>query len=470
MSKKEIGIFGMATMGRNLAINIANKNYSVAICNRSSSKIDLAIKQDYNKKLTPFFNIKEFIENLVIPRKIFIMVQEKAINKVIESFLPYLTSGDILIDGGNSFFKDTIQRSKKLRKKGLYFIGAGISGGEKGALYGPSMMIGGEKKIYTNLSSLFKKISASFEKEPCVTYVGVDGSGHYVKMVHNGIEYADMQLISESYFLLKYALNLDNKEISQIFNEWNTGELNSYLIEITKNILLKQVLNHQNKKVYLIDLIEDQASCKGTGKWLSQDALELEEPFSLITESVFFRYLSCLKNQRLMASKKLKGPKLNIIRKEKEKFIEKIRRSLYLSKIIAYTQGFSQLQNASKKNKWNINLVKVAKIFRSGCIIQAQLLQEIVNAYTFNNNITNLLFFSYFRNIANIYEKSLREIVIYCIKNGISVPGFSSSIFYYDGYRSKKLPTNLIQAQRDFFGSHTYKRIDKEGYFHTNWE
>ncbi|MCW5197613.1 decarboxylating NADP(+)-dependent phosphogluconate dehydrogenase [Buchnera aphidicola] len=467
MSLQKIGVIGMAVMGKNLALNIESKGYTVSIFNRSKIKTKEVILNNKNKNLIPFFTIKDFVLSLNRPRIILLMVQSGiATDSTIESIIPYLDSEDILIDGGNSFYQDTIKRHSLLLKKKIHFFGVGISGGEEGALKGPAIMPGGNKVVYKKISSLFKKISAKTKNnEPCVSYIGVDGSGHYVKMVHNGIEYGDMQLISESYLILKRSLNLNNKQISKIFSNWNKGELKSYLIEITRDIFLKK--NSSGK--YLIDLILDKANNKGTGKWTSQSALNLGEPLSLITQSVFFRYLSSLKNQRLKASKILYGPNFCEDIYNKEDFIENVRRSLYFGKIISYAQGFSQLKKASKVYNWNLNYSKIAKIFRAGCIIRADFLKEIIYAYQKNNNLENLLLSSYFTKISNEYQRSLRHIVSYSVMNGIPIPAFSSAISYYDSYRSPILPANLLQAQRDYFGAHTYSRIDKKGIFHTNW-
>jgi 6-phosphogluconate dehydrogenase len=467
MSLQEIGVVGMAVMGKNLALNIESKGYTVSIFNRSKLKTKEVILYNKNKNLTPFFKIKDFVLSLKKPRIIILMVKSGLpTDLTIDSILPYLDSEDILIDGGNSFYKDTIKRNLLLSKKNIHFFGVGISGGEEGALKGPAIMPGGNKLVYKKISSLFEKISAKTkDNESCVNYIGTDGSGHYVKMVHNGIEYGDMQLIAESYFILKNALNFNNKKISQVFFNWNQGELKSYLIKITRDIFLKK----DSSGKYLIDIILDTADNKGTGKWTSQSALNLGEPLSLITQSVFFRYLSSFKNQRLKASKVLFGPKINTDILDIQKFVENIRRSLYLGKIISYAQGFSQLKKASLVYHWNLNYSEIAKIFRAGCIIRAEFLKEIIYAYKKNNDLQNLLLTPYFQNICNEYQKSLRKIVSYAVTNGIPIPAFSAAISYYDSYRSPILPANLLQAQRDYFGAHTYSRIDKKGTFHTNW-
>ncbi|AAM67670.1 NADP-dependent phosphogluconate dehydrogenase [Buchnera aphidicola] len=467
MLKQQVGVIGMAVMGRNLALNIESKKYTVSIFNRTQSVTEEVINNNKEKKIFPYFSIKDFVNSLRKPRCILLMVKSgQPTDETIQFILPYLNKGDILIDGGNTFYKDSIRRSNDLMKCGINFIGMGVSGGELGALNGPSIMPGGSREAYDLVSSMLKKISAKFKNEPCVSYIGPNGAGHYVKMIHNGIEYGDMQLISESYFILKNVLNMKNEELSNTFSQWNKGELNSYLIEITKNIFLKK---EKDGIHYLIDSILDHAEDKGTGKWISQDALELHEPLSLITESVFARYLSSLKDQRLIASKILKGPILKCISSQnKELFVEEVRRALYLGKIISYAQGFSQLKKASEKYSWNLQYGKIAKIFRAGCIIRADFLERITDAFK-SNNVTNLLLTPYFSEISNKYEKSLRYITSYAIKYGIPVPTFASAISYYDNYRTMSSSANLIQAQRDYFGAHTYRRTDKKGYFHTNW-
>lgn len=466
MSKQQIGVVGMAVMGRNLALNIESKNYTVSIYNRTKSVTEDIINKNKEKNIFPYFSIKEFVDSLIKPRCILLMVKSgQATDETIKLIIPYLEKEDILIDGGNTFYKDTIRRTNELSKYGINFIGMGVSGGELGALNGPSIMPGGQKKAYKLVSSMLQKISAKFQNEPCVSYIGPNGAGHYVKMVHNGIEYGDMQLIAESYFLLKHLLHMNNEELAKTFTEWNKGELNSYLIDITKDIFIKK----DNNGNYLIDFILDIAEDKGTGKWISKNALELREPLSLITESVFSRYLSSLKRQRIAASKILKGPNIEIFTKNKNKFIEEVRRALYLGKIISYAQGFSQLKKASEKYSWDLQYGEIAKIFRSGCIIRANFLQKITEEYSCNKHIVNLLLTPYFSKIANEYEISLRNVVIQSIKYGISIPTFSAAISYYDSYRTMTSSANLIQAQRDYFGSHTYQRTDKSGHFHTNW-
>ncbi|MFQ1041503.1 NADP-dependent phosphogluconate dehydrogenase [Gilliamella sp. CG16] len=466
MSKQQIGVIGMAVMGRNLALNIESRGFSVAIYNRSKDKTEQVVAEHSDKQLVPYFTIEDFVNSLEKPRRILIMVQAgKGTDAVIDELRPLLDKGDIIIDGGNAYFEDTIRRNKTLSEEGFNFIGAGVSGGEEGALKGPSIMPGGQKEAYELVAPILEKIAAKVNGEPCVTYIGPDGAGHYVKMAHNGIEYGDMQLIAESYSLLKHAVGLNNDELAQVFTEWNKGELDSYLIEITADIF-----KHKDKDGnYLVDVILDAAGNKGTGKWTSQSALDLGEPLSLITESVFARYLSAIKEQRVVASKVLSGPKQVAYSGDKQALIEKIRKALYMGKIISYAQGFAQLKAASHQYQWNLNYGEIAKIFRAGCIIRAQFLQKITDAYVANNEIDNLLLAPYFTQTVEAYQQSLRDVVSLAVQQGIAVPTLSAAIAYYDSYRSAVLPANLIQAQRDYFGAHTYKRTDKEGVFHTDW-
>lgn len=466
MSKQQIGVVGMAVMGRNLALNIESRGYSVSIFNRSKEKTDEVIAENPGKKLVPSYTIEEFVASLEKPRRILLMVKAgEATDKTIASLTPHLDKGDILIDGGNTFYKDTIRRNRELSEQGFNFIGTGVSGGEEGALKGPSIMPGGQKEAYELVAPILKEIAAKADGEPCITYIGSDGAGHYVKMVHNGIEYGDMQLIAEAYSLLKNSLGLDNDELAETFTEWNQGELSSYLIEITADIFRKK--DEDGK--YLVDVILDEAANKGTGKWTSQSALDLGIPLTLITESVFARYLSFLKDQRVAASKVLSGPAVKTFTGDKKEFIEKVRRALYLGKIVSYAQGFQQLKAASDENNWDLNYGEIAKIFRAGCIIRAQFLQKITDAYNGNATLANLLLAPYFTQIADEYQQALRDVICYGVQNGIPTPTFSAAISYYDSYRAAVLPANLIQAQRDYFGAHTYKRTDKEGVFHTEW-
>ncbi len=391
-----------------------------------------------------------------------------ATDATIQELLPHLDKGDILIDGGNTFFKDTVRRNEELANSGINFIGTGVSGGEEGALKGPSIMPGGQKEAYELVAPILEQISAKAEDgTPCVTYIGPNGAGHYVKMVHNGIEYGDMQLIAESYDLLQNILGLSVDELVDIFAEWNKGELDSYLIEITADILTRK--DDQGTGKPIVDVILDAAGNKGTGKWTSQSALDLGVPLPLITESVFARYISAYKEERVNASKVLPKPEAVAFEGNKEEFINKIREALYFSKIMSYAQGFAQLRTASKEYDWDLPFGEIAKIWRAGCIIRAQFLQKITDAYDKNADIENLLLDDYFKDITKRYQSSVREVVALAVQAGVPVPAFSSAIAYFDSYRSDRLPANLIQAQRDYFGAHTYERTDKEGIFHYSW-
>ncbi|KES18315.1 NADP-dependent phosphogluconate dehydrogenase [Gilliamella apicola] len=466
MSKQQIGVIGMAVMGRNLALNIESRGFSVSIYNRSRNKTEEVIAEHSDKQLVPYYSIEDFVNSLEKPRRILIMVQAgKGTDAVIDELRPLLDKGDIIIDGGNAYFEDTIRRNKMLSNEGFNFIGAGVSGGEEGALKGPSIMPGGQKEAYELVAPILEKIAAKANGEPCVAYIGPDGAGHYVKMAHNGIEYGDMQLIAESYSVLKHVGGLTNDELSDVFSDWNKGELDSYLTEITADIFKYKDENGD----YLIDKILDAAGNKGTGKWTSQSALDLGEPLSLITESVFARYISAIKDQRVAASKILKGPSKEAFTGDKQALIEKVRKALYMGKIISYAQGFAQLKAASEHYNWQLDYGEIAKIFRAGCIIRAQFLQKITDAYTENNNIDNLLLAPYFSKTVEAYQQPLRDVISLAVLHGIPVPTLSAAIAYYDSYRSEVLPANLIQAQRDYFGAHTYRRIDKDGVFHTDW-
>ncbi|AVP37107.1 NADP-dependent phosphogluconate dehydrogenase [Staphylococcus felis] len=463
---QQIGVVGLAVMGKNLAWNIESRGYSVSVYNRSSEKTDTMVKESEGKNIVPTYSVEEFVNSLEKPRKILLMVKAgEATDKTIDALLPLLDDDDILIDGGNTNYQDTIRRNKALAQSGINFIGTGVSGGEVGALTGPSMMPGGQKEAYEKVADIFEAISAKAKDgKPCVTYIGPDGAGHYVKMVHNGIEYADMQLIAESYNMMKNLLKMSHEEIAKTFKNWNAGELESYLIEITGDIFTK--LDEEGEP--LVEKIMDKAGQKGTGKWTSINALELGAPLTIITESVFARFISSLKEQRMIASKSLIGPQSEF-NGDKDAFLEKIRRALYMSKICSYAQGFDQMKSASAVNNWNLQLGELAMIWREGCIIRAQFLQKIKDAYDKDASLQNLLLDDYFKSIVTEYQSSLREVVSEGVQNGIAIPGFAASINYYDSYRSHDLPANLIQAQRDYFGAHTYERKDKEGTFHTQW-
>ena len=467
MKKSDIGLIGLAVMGENLVMNMESKGFTVSVFNRTTQKVTNFINgRAKGKNIVGTYSLEELVASLEKPRKVMMMIKAgSAVDSMIDSLIPLLDEGDIIIDGGNSHFPDTARRTAYVESKGLLYIGTGVSGGEEGALKGPSMMPGGSPAAWPSVKPIFQAICAKVEDgTPCCDWVGENGAGHFVKMVHNGIEYGDMQLIAEAYSLLKGGLNLTNEELAETFTEWNKGELNSYLIDITKDIFTKK--DEEGK--YLVDVILDEAANKGTGKWTSQSALDLGEPLSLITESVFARYISSLKDQRVAASKVLSGPQAQPAG-DKGEFIEKVRRALYLGKIVSYAQGFSQLRAASEEYNWDLNYGEIAKIFRAGCIIRAQFLQKITDAYTENPQIANLLLAPYFKQIADDYQQALRDVVAYAVQNGIPVPTFAAAVAYYDSYRAAVLPANLIQAQRDYFGAHTYKRIDKEGVFHTEW-
>lgn len=468
MDKPQIGVVGMAVMGKNLALNIESRGNTVAIFNRTGSKTKAVVEEHPDKKLVPSYKIEDFVASLEKPRRIIMMVKAGAgTDAVIKELLPLLDKGDVLIDGGNTFFEDTMRRSAELDKSGINFIGMGVSGGELGALHGPSLMPGGQKEAYDLVAPILEAISAKAEDgAPCVTYIGPNGAGHYVKMVHNGIEYGDMELIAESYNLMRNLLGLDVKEMADIFSEWNKGELDSYLIDITADILTRKDDLGSDKPI--VDMILDRAGNKGTGKWSSQSALELGVPQSVITESVYARYISAMKQERVEASKVLPKPVANVSVDKKEA-IEMIRKALYFSKLMSYAQGFEQLRFASEKYDWKLQYGDLAKIWRAGCIIRARFLQNITDAYNKKPDLQNLLRDDYFLNIAKNYQESVRDLVGVAVKAGVPVPGLSAAISYYDSYRSAVLPANLTQAQRDYFGAHTYERTDRDGIYHYSW-
>jgi len=468
MSQQQIGVIGLAVMGKNLALNIESRGYSVAVFNRSYNKTeDFLANEAAGKNFVGAKTIEEFVHSLEKPRKIMLMVKAgAATDATIESLQPYLETGDILIDGGNTLYEETMRRNKMLDETGIHFIGTGVSGGEEGALKGPSMMPGGQKEAYDLVAPIFEAISAKVDGDPCVTYIGPNGAGHFVKMVHNGIEYGDMQLIAEAYDILKHVLGMDTQELHEVFKEWNKGELDSYLIEITADIFTKT--DDETGKP-LVDVIMDKAGQKGTGKWTSKNALDLGVPLPLITESVFARFISSLKDERVQASSELTGPKPVKYEENREELIEAVRKALYMSKIVSYAQGFAQMRAASEENGWDLQYGDIAMIWRGGCIIRANFLQKIKDAYDRDPQLVNLMLDPYFKEVVEGYQSALREVVALAIKNVIAVPTFSSAISYYDSYRTADLPANLIQAQRDYFGAHTYERKDKEGVFHTNW-
>ncbi|MGG1697882.1 NADP-dependent phosphogluconate dehydrogenase [Bacillus zhangzhouensis] len=467
MSKQQIGVVGLAVMGKNLALNIESRGFSVSVYNRSSSKTEEFLQESKGKNVVGTYSIEEFVQSLETPRKILLMVKAgAATDATIQSLLPHLEKGDILIDGGNTYYKDTQRRNQELAESGIHFIGTGVSGGEEGALKGPSIMPGGQKEAHELVKPILEAISAKVDGEPCTTYIGPDGAGHYVKMVHNGIEYGDMQLISESYFILKHVAGLSAEELHEVFSEWNKGELDSYLIEITADIFTK-VDEETNQP--LVDVILDKAGQKGTGKWTSQSSLDLGVPLPIITESVFARFISAMKDERVEASKLIQGPEPTQSAEDKQALIEAVRKALFMSKICSYAQGFAQMKAASEEYNWDLKYGEIAMIFRGGCIIRAAFLQQIKEAYDRNPELKNLLLDPYFKNIVESYQSSLRKVISLAVEQGVPVPSFSSALAYFDSYRTAVLPANLIQAQRDYFGAHTYERTDKEGVFHTEW-
>ncbi|WP_068774511.1 NADP-dependent phosphogluconate dehydrogenase [Paenibacillus sp. FJAT-26967] len=467
MSKQQIGVIGLAVMGKNLAFNIESRGFTVSVFNRSPEKTKELLEEAAGRNLKGTYSMEEFVQSLETPRKILIMVKAgQPTDATIEQLVPLLSPGDILIDGGNAYFPDTQRRNKELEALGFRFIGTGVSGGEEGALKGPSIMPGGQKDAYELVEPILTAISAKVNGDPCCTYIGPDGAGHYVKMVHNGIEYGDMQLICEAYQLLKDVLNVSTEDLHAIFTEWNKGELDSYLIEITRDIFTKY--DEETGKP-MVDVILDSAGQKGTGKWTSQSALDLGVPLSIITESVFSRFLSAMKEERVAASKVLNGPAVKPYEGDREQFIEAVRKALYASKIASYAQGFAQMRAASEEYNWNLSYGEIAMIFRGGCIIRARFLQNIKDAYDRDPELRNLLLDEYFKNIVENYQDAWREVVSLAVTRGIPVPAFASALAYYDSYRTERLPANLLQAQRDYFGAHTFQRVDKEGSFHYNW-
>ncbi|MFK4957916.1 NADP-dependent phosphogluconate dehydrogenase [Lactococcus garvieae] len=469
MTQANFGVVGMAVMGKNLALNVESRGYTVALFNRTAAKTEEVVAEHPDKNFVLTKTIEEFVAAIEKPRRIMLMVQAgPATDATIQALLPHLDKGDILIDGGNTHFPDTMRRNAELADSGINFIGTGVSGGEKGALEGPSIMPGGQKEAYDLIAPIFEQIAgkAPQDGKPCVAYMGPNGAGHYVKMVHNGIEYGDMQLIAESYDLLKRVLGLDNAEIQSIFEEWNEGELDSYLIEITKEVLKRK--DDQGTDGYIVDKILDKAGNKGTGKWTSQSSLDLGVPLPLITESVFARFISTYKDERVKASSILSGPEVKFSG-DKAEIVEKIRQALYFSKIMSYAQGFAQLRQASKEYDWDLPYGTIAQIWRAGCIIRAEFLQNITDAFDKDANLENLLLDEYFIDITKRYQAAVRDVVSLAVQAGIPVPTFTSAISYYDSYRSANLPANLIQAQRDYFGAHTYERNDMEGIFHYDW-
>ncbi len=469
-ANSDIGIIGLAVMGENLALNIESRGYRVAVYNRTTSKVDEFIEcRAKGKNFAPCHTIEDLVANLAAPRKVMLMVKAgPAVDDLIETLIPLLSKGDIIIEGGNTFYADTERRTKYVDDKGLLYIGTGVSGGEEGALKGPSLMPGGSLDAWPDVKAIFQAIAAKVGPNhdiPCCEWVGPRGAGHYVKMVHNGIEYGDMQLICEAYFLMKEALGLTNDELYDVFDEWNRGELDSYLIEITRDIFS---VKDAETSGFLLDFIMDKAGSKGTGKWMSQLALDLGVPSTLVTEAVYARCLSALKDARVRASKVLHGPSAKYDGDRKQ-FIAQIRHALFASKICSYAQGFVQLQLAALEHEWPLNYGDCALLWRGGCIIRAVFLDRIKEAFDANPKLENLLLAPYFSQAVQEVQDSWRNVVATAARLGIPVPAFSAALSYYDGYRRERLPANLLQAQRDYFGAHTYERLDKAGSFHTDW-
>jgi len=466
----DIGLIGLAVMGQNLVLNMNDHGYKVAVFNRTVSKVDDFVSHEAKgTQVVGAHSAEELAGLLKRPRRVMLMVKAgDVVDQTIAQILPYLEAGDIIIDGGNSLFTDSNRRTKELAAKGILFIGTGVSGGEEGARFGPSIMPGGNPAAWPHVKEIFQAISAKVEDgTPCCDWVGEDGAGHYVKMVHNGIEYGDMQLICEAYDLLQRGLGLSADELHDVFTEWNKGELDSYLIEISSHIFAKK--DEDGKS--LVDKILDTAGQKGTGKWTVISALDLGQPVTLIGESVFARCLSALKNERVEASKILAGPAAKPLNVDRVAFIENVRCALYCSKMISYTQGYMLLHAAAKENGWNLNMGGIALMWRGGCIIRSRFLGKIKEAFDKNPSLENLLLDSFFSDALNKYQASWRKAQVNAVELGIPTPAFSTALAFFDGYRTGRLPANLLQAQRDYFGAHTYERTDKPRgeFFHTNW-
>ncbi len=467
--KADIAVIGLAVMGQNLILNMNDHGFTVAAFNRTVSKVDeFLAKEAKGTKVIGAHSLEEMVALLKRPRRVMIMVKAgRPVDEFIEHLLPLLEPGDIIIDGGNSLFEDTIRRTKYVESKGMLFVGTGVSGGEEGARHGPSIMPGGSPAAWPHVKDIFQAIAAKVDGgTPCCDWVGENGAGHYVKMVHNGIEYGDMELICEAYNLLKTGLGMTADQMQPIFAEWNKGELDSYLIEITRDILGFKDADGQP----LVDKILDTAGQKGTGKWTVVSSQELGIPITLIAEAVYSRCISALKDERVAAAKKLKGPKPTI-KGDTQKFVEDVRQALYASKIISYAQGYMLMRAAAKEYKWNLNYGGVALMWRGGCIIRSAFLGKIKEAFDKNSKLTNLLLDPFFRKAIKDAQRSWRNVVAIAAKKGIPVPAFSTALAFYDSYRSERLPANLLQAQRDYFGAHTYERLDKPRgeFFHSNW-
>ncbi len=490
--QSDIGLIGLAVMGQNLVLNMADHGYTVSVFNRTTRKMTDFIaeckeREPSHERVIGFAKLKAFVLSIKRPRKIIMLVQAGyATDATIEAVLPFLQKGDILIDGGNALWTDTIRREKDLTAKGINFVGSGVSGGALGARFGPSLMPGGSKEAWKSLKPIWNAIAAQVDRktgqpnedyeagkpvkkaEPCTYHIGPDGAGHYVKMVHNGIEYIDMQLICEAYMLMKDILGMSAGEMSKVFGRWNKGDLDSYLIEITTDILKQP--DPENKKGFLVDKVLDTAGQKGTGKWTATNALDMGIPANAIAEAVFARCLSAIKDERVAASKKLKGPRKRYTG-SKPALVKAIHDALYSSKICAYAQGFQLMAEAQNEYNWKLNFGKIAKIWRGGCIIRARFLQKITEAYTRNPKLQNLMLDPYFKKALHDGQRNWRKVVALSAEHGVPTPAFMSALAYFDGYRTAVLPANLLQAQRDYFGAHTYERTDKKRgqFFHIDW-
>ncbi len=467
--KADIGLIGLAVMGENLVLNMESKGFTVAVFNRTVEKVDAFINgRGAGKNFIAAHSIEELCANLERPRKVMMLVKAgQPVDDFIEQVLPHLEPGDIIIDGGNSHFPDTIRRTKYVESKGMLFIGTGVSGGEEGALRGPSIMPGGSPDAWPAVKPIFQKISAKTDSgEPCCEWVGEDGAGHFVKMVHNGIEYGDMQMICETYQMMKEGLGLSNEEMHQVFTEWNQSELDSYLIEITRDILGYKTEAGEA----VIDAILDTAGQKGTGKWTAVAALDLGQPLTLIGEAVFARCLSALKEERVAASEILSGPPSSFTG-DKQALIDDLRQALYASKIVSYAQGYQLMREAAKEYNWKLNNGGIALMWRGGCIIRSVFLGKIKEAFDTNPDLVNLLLDPFFKNAVEGAQAAWRRVLIQAVELGIPMPAIGAALAYYDGYRAARLPANLLQAQRDYFGAHTYERVDspRGEFFHTNW-
>jgi len=466
----DIGLIGLAVMGENLALNIASRGYSIAVYNRTTSVTDAFVAGRGNQpNVHGCHTLEQLVAALKPPRKVMMMVKAgPAVDQLIATLRPLLDKGDVIIDGGNTLPSDTDRRTREVEAAGLLYIGTGVSGGEEGALKGPSLMPGGSPAAWPLIKPIFQAIAAKVGPKgdiPCCDWVGPRGAGNYVKMVHNGIEYGDMQLICEAYWLLKQAAGLTNEQLAKVFDEWNRGELDSYLIEITRDIFTAR---DPETNEFIVDTILDKAGAKGTGKWMSQLALDLGVPSTLVTEAVYARCLSANKEQRTRASRVLKGPDL-VYDNNKTQFVELVRQALYASKIASYAQGFVQLAAAAQENEWQLDYRSIAMLWRGGCIIRAQFLERIAEAYDADPKLENLMLAPYFQKALTDSQSAWRHVIATAATIGVPVPAFMAALSYYDGYRHDRLPANLLQAQRDFFGAHTYERNDRPGTFHTEW-